>query len=172
MNCAICLDDFLLGKNDVRVLPCAHGFCVLCIGNSAKPLKRIFFLILFVDPWLTQKSTLCPICKWDCLPSEARQQREGANDENAHTVSMVDSSISVVTQLHNNQATEQRDTTSHLTAGNSSMNVIISLPDDNSSSSEHISKPISPHTNNRDYNEGSSSTSTEEKEKITTEANH
>ncbi|KAG1048178.1 hypothetical protein G6F43_009415 [Rhizopus delemar] len=155
VNCAICLDDFLLGKNDVRVLPCAHGFCVLCI-----------------DPWLTQKSTLCPICKWDCLPSEARQQREGANDESAHTVSIADSSISIVTQVHNDQATEQRDTTSHLTAGNSSMNVIISLPDDNPSSSEHIRKPISPHINNRDYNEGSSSTSTEEKERITTEANH
>lgn len=32
VNCAICLEDFVPGKNDIRLLPCAHGFCVLCIG--------------------------------------------------------------------------------------------------------------------------------------------
>jgi hypothetical protein len=32
-NCAICLEDFVAGKNDIRILPCGHGFCVLCIGN-------------------------------------------------------------------------------------------------------------------------------------------
>lgn len=57
-NCAICLEDFIAGKNDIRILPCGHGFCVLCI-----------------DPWLTQKSTSCPICKWDCLPANLRQER-------------------------------------------------------------------------------------------------
>ncbi|KAI8874914.1 hypothetical protein K501DRAFT_234403 [Backusella circina FSU 941] len=58
-NCAICLEDFVAGKNDIRMLPCGHGFCVLCI-----------------DPWLTQKSTMCPICKWDCLPADLRQERD------------------------------------------------------------------------------------------------
>ncbi|KAI9243166.1 hypothetical protein EDC94DRAFT_700087 [Helicostylum pulchrum] len=57
-NCAICLEDFVPGKNDIRILPCGHGFCVLCI-----------------DPWLTQKSTTCPICKWDCLPMHLRRER-------------------------------------------------------------------------------------------------
>ncbi|GAA5811794.1 hypothetical protein MFLAVUS_005237 [Mucor flavus] len=57
-NCAICLEDFVPGKNDIRILPCGHGFCVLCI-----------------DPWLTQKSTTCPICKWDCLPMDLRRER-------------------------------------------------------------------------------------------------
>ncbi|ORZ20355.1 hypothetical protein BCR42DRAFT_408600 [Absidia repens] len=57
--CCICLDDYVENKNQVRILPCGHGFCVLC-----------------VDPWLTQKSTLCPICKYDCLPSEQRLERE------------------------------------------------------------------------------------------------
>ncbi|KAI8394240.1 uncharacterized protein BYT42DRAFT_487303 [Radiomyces spectabilis] len=56
-SCVICLDDFVENKTDIRILPCGHGFCVLCI-----------------DPWLTQKSTLCPICKWDCLPAERREQ--------------------------------------------------------------------------------------------------
>ncbi|KAI9473884.1 MAG: hypothetical protein EXX96DRAFT_465363, partial [Benjaminiella poitrasii] len=58
VNCAICLEDFVPGKNDIRILPCGHGFCVLCI-----------------DPWLTQKSTMCPICKWDCLPTDIRNER-------------------------------------------------------------------------------------------------
>ncbi|CAO0803659.1 unnamed protein product [Mucor circinelloides] len=58
INCAICLEDFVPGKNDIRILPCGHGFCVLCI-----------------DPWLTQKSTMCPICKWDCLPTDLRRER-------------------------------------------------------------------------------------------------
>ncbi|KAI7894401.1 uncharacterized protein EV154DRAFT_498608 [Mucor mucedo] len=58
VNCAICLEDFVPDKNDIRILPCAHGFCVLCI-----------------DPWLTQKSCMCPICKWDCLPADLRRER-------------------------------------------------------------------------------------------------
>lgn len=33
INCAICLEDFVPGKNDIRILPCGHGFCVLCIGK-------------------------------------------------------------------------------------------------------------------------------------------
>jgi hypothetical protein len=56
-NCAICLEDYEEDVNEVRVLGCGHGFCVLCI-----------------DPWLTQKSTICPICKWDCLPPELREE--------------------------------------------------------------------------------------------------
>lgn len=32
INCAICLEDFVPGKQDIRILPCGHGFCVLCIG--------------------------------------------------------------------------------------------------------------------------------------------
>ncbi|KAI9247025.1 hypothetical protein BY458DRAFT_527471 [Sporodiniella umbellata] len=56
-SCVVCLEDFVSEKTDVRLLPCGHGFCVLCI-----------------DPWLTQKSTLCPICKWDCLPTSKRRE--------------------------------------------------------------------------------------------------
>ncbi|CEP11106.1 hypothetical protein [Parasitella parasitica] len=87
INCAICLEDFVTGKNDIRILPCGHGFCVLCI-----------------DPWLTQKSTMCPICKWDCLPTDLRrernqqqreQQQQQSNQENLNptvTINMSSSS--------------------------------------------------------------------------------
>ncbi|OBZ88535.1 hypothetical protein A0J61_03414 [Choanephora cucurbitarum] len=73
VNCAICLEDFVPGKNDIRILPCGHGFCVLCI-----------------DPWLTQKSTMCPICKWDCLPAELRREREEQNANNQNYAVVVD----------------------------------------------------------------------------------
>ncbi|ORZ04627.1 hypothetical protein BCR42DRAFT_185910 [Absidia repens] len=33
-TCAICLDEFEENQPDIRVLPCSHGFCVLCIGKS------------------------------------------------------------------------------------------------------------------------------------------
>ncbi|KAF7723965.1 E3 ubiquitin-protein ligase rnf13 [Apophysomyces ossiformis] len=79
-NCAICLEDFVEDKTEVRVLPCGHGFCVLCI-----------------DPWLTQKSTLCPICKWDCMPPERRQQAQSpeADREISETTSGPSSSNSI-----------------------------------------------------------------------------
>ncbi|KAI8145992.1 hypothetical protein BJV82DRAFT_602989 [Fennellomyces sp. T-0311] len=48
--CAICLEELQEG-DPVRILPCGHGFCVACI-----------------DVWLTKKSCLCPICKYDCDP--------------------------------------------------------------------------------------------------------
>lgn len=37
-SCAICLDDFVVDKNEIRVLPCGHGFCTGCIGKFSWPL--------------------------------------------------------------------------------------------------------------------------------------
>lgn len=37
-NCAVCLEDFVPGKSDIRILPCGHGFCVLCIGKKHFPV--------------------------------------------------------------------------------------------------------------------------------------
>ncbi|KAJ8655047.1 hypothetical protein O0I10_009254 [Lichtheimia ornata] len=67
-SCAICLEDYQEGETEVRILGCGHGFCVLCI-----------------DPWLTQKSTLCPICKWDCLPEEMRKSSTDTSDSGDHS---------------------------------------------------------------------------------------
>jgi hypothetical protein len=73
--CAICLDDF---KDDffVRVLPCRHGYCTACIGKHIL-LKERILLKLEIDVWLTKKSSLCPICKYDCrsaLPAKEEHQ--------------------------------------------------------------------------------------------------
>lgn len=60
-TCAICLDDFEEGVA-VKVLPCAHGFHNDCI-----------------DPWLNERSDLCPICKTSILaPPTPRSPRSAA----------------------------------------------------------------------------------------------
>ncbi|KAJ2683094.1 hypothetical protein IWW39_005693 [Coemansia spiralis] len=46
-NCAVCLEDFSAGE-DVRRLPCRHFFHVACI-----------------DPWLSERSSTCPLCNFD-----------------------------------------------------------------------------------------------------------
>lgn len=50
-TCAICIDDFVPGSSVVRELPCGHIFDSECI-----------------DPFLTQNSCLCPLCKKSVLP--------------------------------------------------------------------------------------------------------
>ncbi|KAJ2356194.1 hypothetical protein GGF43_002227 [Coemansia sp. RSA 2618] len=46
-TCIVCIDDFAVGSK-MRILPCGHNFHIECI-----------------DPWLTSKSSLCPLCKYD-----------------------------------------------------------------------------------------------------------
>ncbi|ORZ11450.1 hypothetical protein BCR42DRAFT_356919 [Absidia repens] len=60
--CAICLDDFK-PTSIIRLLPCHHGFCVACI-----------------DFWLTKKSSVCPICKYDCAPPQVEEEEEEEDD--------------------------------------------------------------------------------------------
>ncbi|KAI8967311.1 hypothetical protein BDF20DRAFT_917780 [Mycotypha africana] len=82
-TCAICIDEF---EDDsyVRVLPCRHGYCTACI-----------------DVWLTKKSSLCPICKYDCkkaLTKEEEEEERGTNDCRVNEVHSNDSE----TTLHDN----------------------------------------------------------------------
>ncbi|OAD75405.1 hypothetical protein PHYBLDRAFT_143650 [Phycomyces blakesleeanus NRRL 1555(-)] len=39
-SCSICLDDFEEDVHEIRILPCGHGFCVLCIGKYYYPKKK------------------------------------------------------------------------------------------------------------------------------------
>jgi hypothetical protein len=48
--CTICLENFV-EEEDVRMLPCAHTFHLVCI-----------------DTWLTKKSGTCPCCREDYKP--------------------------------------------------------------------------------------------------------
>lgn len=51
LSCPICLDDFEDGITEVRELPCLHIYHMECI-----------------DPFLTTRSNLCPLCKTSVLP--------------------------------------------------------------------------------------------------------
>jgi hypothetical protein len=51
-HCAVCLDSFVSGDL-VRQLPCRHDFHKDC-----------------VDVWLLERSSRCPICRFDCLTGE------------------------------------------------------------------------------------------------------
>jgi Ring finger domain len=50
-SCAICLDDYVVNTTPVRQLPCNHLFHPHCI-----------------DPYLSTRSSLCPLCKRSVLP--------------------------------------------------------------------------------------------------------
>lgn len=50
--CAICIDDYAAGEK-LRVLPCSHVFHTHCIL-----------------PWLTERHSSCPLCKYDLSNTE------------------------------------------------------------------------------------------------------
>ncbi|KAI8891072.1 hypothetical protein K501DRAFT_146543, partial [Backusella circina FSU 941] len=54
--CVVCLEAFKIG-DQVRKLPCNHEYHCLCI-----------------DPWLTSKSSECPLCKFDCSDPKTKSE--------------------------------------------------------------------------------------------------
>ncbi|KAF9198687.1 hypothetical protein BGZ49_000415 [Haplosporangium sp. Z 27] len=63
-TCAVCLEDFSDGE-EIRILPCHHEFHCECI-----------------DPWLTRKSSTCPLCKYDCMPQTTEEVEGRGEDAN------------------------------------------------------------------------------------------
>jgi len=63
-TCAVCLEDFEPGDL-LRELPCGHRYHTDCI-----------------DPWLTEKSSACPMCKADFYrPVEVKEEAESAEED-------------------------------------------------------------------------------------------
>eukprot|EP00485_Elphidium_margaritaceum_P019034 CAMPEP_0202726302 /NCGR_PEP_ID=MMETSP1385-20130828/184543_1 /ASSEMBLY_ACC=CAM_ASM_000861 /TAXON_ID=933848 /ORGANISM="Elphidium margaritaceum" /LENGTH=582 /DNA_ID=CAMNT_0049392521 /DNA_START=193 /DNA_END=1941 /DNA_ORIENTATION=+ len=64
-SCAVCLDDYCYGEQ-LRLLPCNHAFHTRCI-----------------DPWLSQQSELCPMCKQSIFMSanNSANNSDNSNDD-------------------------------------------------------------------------------------------
>ena len=57
-QCSVCIDDFA-DDADITVLPCSHAFHSDCIV-----------------PWLTERQSKCPLCKFDVLEHIREQHQE------------------------------------------------------------------------------------------------
>ncbi|KAL1917016.1 uncharacterized protein VTP21DRAFT_5214 [Calcarisporiella thermophila] len=60
-TCAVCIESYKPG-DQIRRLLCQHEFHVECI-----------------DPWLTEKSATCPLCKYLCVSEDPSDQTEKPN---------------------------------------------------------------------------------------------
>lgn len=64
----------------------ALGVSDLCCNNKQSKFSSKFFYssnFPYLDPWLTDKSPLCPICKYDCLPPDLRKNADLVEQNNA-----------------------------------------------------------------------------------------
>ncbi|KAJ2616724.1 hypothetical protein H4S08_000660 [Coemansia sp. RSA 1365] len=84
--CTICLGDIVQGERLVRLVPCNHQFHSDCVNR-----------------WLTQKSTLCPLCKADMLEGLGIKRPKSFSD-NDNDIELVTIPLSVdrVQEEHTN----------------------------------------------------------------------
>ncbi|KAJ1832062.1 hypothetical protein LPJ63_003815 [Coemansia sp. RSA 2711] len=64
-SCSICLCDITGGEELVSLIPCHHEFHVSCASQ-----------------WLTQKSTMCPLCKADMLEGLGFKRPKSFGEDN------------------------------------------------------------------------------------------
>ncbi|PIA18533.1 hypothetical protein COEREDRAFT_38905 [Coemansia reversa NRRL 1564] len=70
--CTICLGDIVQGERLVRLVPCNHQFHSDCVNR-----------------WLTQKSTLCPLCKADMLEGLGLKRPKSVAEDNDNDIELV-----------------------------------------------------------------------------------
>ncbi|KAJ2802827.1 hypothetical protein H4R20_003128 [Coemansia guatemalensis] len=70
--CSICLGDIVRGERLVRLMPCNHQFHSDCVNR-----------------WLTQKSTLCPLCKADVLEGLGLSRPKSIAEDNDNDIELV-----------------------------------------------------------------------------------
>jgi hypothetical protein len=75
--CAICLEEFEDGET-VRMLPCEHKFHDACL-----------------IPWLTERHSSCPLCKFDVLEHIIEKQTDLSTEEESVEDDDNDCSISI-----------------------------------------------------------------------------
>lgn len=88
-QCAVCLGDF--DESSVTALPCHHKFHTSCI-----------------TPWLTERQSKCPLCKFDVLQHIREQHQQPENGNNADGSSSPNASASVWDQLRRHRWTSVR----------------------------------------------------------------
>ncbi|CAG8485604.1 8148_t:CDS:2 [Paraglomus occultum] len=119
-TCVICLEDFQDG-DELRQLPCFHQYHIKCI-----------------DPWLMQKSSVCPMCKHDCNRRFIPFKKNG-NSSNRDTIG--DSDISTVSTTTSATFSFFTITASSPTAAIRQHDIDITVSQENNESRDVNSRP-------------------------------
>lgn len=96
-TCAICLEDFLPGESLI-ILPCKHSFHSNCI-----------------TPWLTERSSTCPLCK-RVLLNDDDDEDENADDERNGSSETASASTSLRHMEEQNETTISDSSSSSINA--------------------------------------------------------
>lgn len=104
-NCSICLEDYVASTSNIRELPCQHIYHLECI-----------------DPFLSKRSSLCPLCKQSVLPKgyippksvltiatvmrERRRRRAGVRGAGVTQSSSADLELQAITDSTNRSSNQ------------------------------------------------------------------